>query len=78
MAVLTTTTGQHVFTNDEPYLVRRLNKRYYLIAERVTESDTIRICVYDAVADIELVTPRIVPADEASTIWQTWYRALSM
>jgi hypothetical protein len=77
MAVLTTTTGQHVLTPDEPYTIARLANRYYFIAEFVTDTNAVKICIYDAVADTELVTLRTVSEADASTIWQSWYGALS-
>lgn len=77
MTVLTTTTGQHVLTPDEPYTIMRLANRYYFIAELVTDSNAIKICIYDAAVDTELVTPRTVSEADASRIWQSWYGALS-
>ena len=79
MAVLNTATEQRVLTEDEPYTIERLNNRYYFTAELVTEHDkvSVRIWVYDAVANTELVSPRVVSETEASSIWQSWYGVLS-
>lgn len=79
MAVLTTPTGTHVFSADEPYIIERVKQRYYFIAELVTDGgqEFIRVSIYDAVAKVDVVPPRVVSDTEASTLWQTWYGVLA-
>ena len=79
MAVLTTPTEQYVLTDDNPYAILRLKKRFYMTAERVQKggAELIRIWVYDAMTDTDMVAPSVVSETEASTIWQAWYQKLS-
>ena len=80
MAVLHTTTGRHVLTADNPYVVERVKQRYYFTAERVADGSTesLRVSVYDAVTHVYLVAPHVVSEADAATIWQGWYGALSV
>jgi hypothetical protein len=79
MAVLDTPMGQQVLNDEEPYIIERLKDRYYFTAELIQDGDpeAIRIWVYDAVAEIELVPPQIVSAAKASQIWQAMFHQLS-
>ena len=79
MAVLDTPMGQQVLTDEEPYIIERLKNRYYFTAELIHDGDqeAIRIWVYDAVAETELVTPQIVSVAKASKVWQAMFCQLS-
>jgi hypothetical protein len=79
MAILDTPLGQQVLNDEEPYIIERLKDRYYFTAELIQDGaqEAIRIWVYDAVADTELITPQIVSAAQASEIWQSMFRKLS-
>ena len=79
MAILDTPMGQQVLNDEEPYIIERLKDRYYFTAELIQDGaqEAIRIWVYDAVTDTELVTPQIVSAAQASEIWQAMFRKLS-